>query len=658
MRRILSYIALALLAIAFRAEAVESVFDPSGASFYDMPFPFELRRDPDGTVSLAGFPFPPANPLIASYRVALEQTRGFGVHSGVFFKLDGDIDPASLPSSAAASRQAGSSVFLINIEPRSSRRGERSPLWLEFRSTGDAWRDDHLLALMPVPGHPLEPGALHAAVLTEQLIGEDLLPVAASPFLERMKSETPLGAFEVAALPLFRRLWQQLEAHEGMARSEVVGATIFRTGHPSAPLEALARSLRRGPRPRATNLALDAVRSGGAFWVFTGNVDAPQFQSGTPPFAAAGSGKLVFDATGKPVVQRVESLQFVLAVPKHTADTSIRMPRRGWPIVPYMHGTGGTRFSFLNDGTAGRLAQQGIASLGIDQPLHGIRAGATPDGSNFYNPLNPDSLRDNPLQAAADSLVIDRLVRRLTVDPGLITIAPGAGFVLPEEKIRFDRKRVGFMGHSQGATTGPLFLGVVRNLRGGVLSAGGGHLLVNILTREQEFFAGLKLRELVEIFLGGPVDLFHPALHLLQMGSDVSDPVSFAPLFKERRRGAPLSLLFTHGMTDGYVTTPMTTAMVVAGRYPLVDPIFAPIAFPLLPGYSYQEAFDLAGLPTLLPPVFGNLGRPRRPGTGGMVLFDGQGHFPVFNHAPAIAQWTEFMRTLFYADTATIPPRP
>ena len=657
-RLLASSLCFAALALCGRAEAVQQVFDPAGSSFYDMPFPLELRRDPDGTVSLANFPFPQGNALIASYQAALERTRGFGIHSGVFFKFDGDIDVTTLPASPADSRSPGSSMFLINIEPRSSRRGERIPLWYEFRSVGDAWRDDHLLALMPVPGHALQADALYAAVLTDQMLGADLQPITSSPFMDRMKSGTPIGGFEVAAQPLYDLLWTQLESSEGLLRDDVVSATVFRTGDPTAPLRAVARYVRQKVRPRATNVALDVARSGGAYWVFTGNFDAPQFQTGDPPFSAAGSGRFQFNSAGEPVPQRVETLQFVLTVPKHTGDASVVMPSQGWPIVPYMHGTGGSRFSFINDGTAGRLAGVGIAGLGIDQPLHGIRQGATPDGTNFYNPLNPDSLRDNPLQAATDSLVVDRLVRKLRVPVDAVTIPPGPGFALPTKPIRFDRSRVGFMGHSQGATTGPLFLGVARNLRGGVISAGGGHLLVNILTREAEFFAGLKLRDLVAIFLGGPVDLFHPALHLLQMGSDVSDPASFAPLFKDERRGRPLSLLFTHGTADGFVTTPMVTAMVVAGRYPLVSPTFPPISFPLLPGYSYQEAFDLADLPTLATPVSGNLGTPRSPATGGLVLFDGQGHFPVFNFPPAIAQWTGFMRTLMYDPVATILPQP
>lgn len=345
-----------------------------------MPFPHELRRDPDGTVALAGFPFPPANALVQSYRVALERTKGFGLSSGVFLKFDGDLDQGSLPADPAASRSPGSSVFLIDIDPGSPRRGERTPLWIEFRSVGDAWRDDHLLAMMPVPGHPLEPGTLYAAVVTDSLLADDATPVTASPFLERMRAEAPQDAFEGDALPLYRRLWNELERFQGLSRERVVGATVFRTLDATGGLEAVERFVRSRFRPRGEALALDAARSGGHYWVFTGEVVAPQFQSGTPPFAVAGQGIFQFDAKGRPVVQRLETLRFVLSVPKERADGTLTMPARGWPIAPYMHGTGGSRNSFVNDGTAGRLASVGVASLGIDQPLHGLRLGATPDG--------------------------------------------------------------------------------------------------------------------------------------------------------------------------------------------------------------------------------------------------------------------------------------
>lgn len=656
-RRALPVLLLLLLA-APSARAVEQVFDPVGSSFYDMPFPMELRRDPDGSVSLAGFPFPPANALVQSYRVALERTRGFGLDSGVFFKFDAPIDVTTLPADAAASAQPGASVFLINIDPRSPARGKRTALWMEFRAAGDAWRDPNLLVVMPVPGLTLEPDTLYAAVITDDLHGDDLAPVTASPFVEQMRTGAAVTAFEEAALPLYEKLWRQLERDEGMSRDQVVGATVFRTGDPTAPMEAIERYLRVKAHPQATGVTLDAARSTGAYWTFTGQLLAPQFQNGAPPYTTAGSGIFQFDGKGRPLVQRLDTLNFVLTVPKERDDGTLSMPKAGWPIAPYMHGTGGSRNSFVNDGTAGRLAAQGIAGLGIDQPLHGLRPGATPDGANFYNPLNPDALRDNPLQAAADSLVINKLVRRLTVDPDLLTAPPGAGFEVTTRPIRFDKKRVMYIGHSQGATTGPLFLGVAHNVLGGVISAGGGHLLVNILTREQVFYAGLKLRDLVEILLGGPVDLYHPALHLLQMGSEVSDPVVFAPQFAKRRKGPPLSILFTHGTADGYVTTPMTAAMVVSAGYPLLAPTFPPISFPELPGYQYQEAFDLAGLPTLVPPVSGNLANGKRLATGGLALYDGQGHFPFFQFEPARVQWTSFMHSLAYDPLATIPVQP
>src|SRR5690606_7689892 len=143
-----------------------------------------------------------------------------------------------------------------------------------------------------------------------------------------------------------------------------------------------------------------------------------------------------------------------------------------------------------------------IAVIAIDQPLHGIRLGATPDGSNFYNPLNPFALRDNPRQAAADSLTVHQAAIRLKFDPLIIQGPAGAGYLLPGKPITFRRAHRMVMGHSQGGTTLPLFLGVVKQARGGMLSAGGGHIILNVLTREQPFFAGLTLRDLVEVLLG------------------------------------------------------------------------------------------------------------------------------------------------------------
>jgi hypothetical protein len=642
---------LLALALPQVAGAVTAVFDPAGPSFYDLPFPHELRRDADGTVSLAGFPNPSGSALVASYLASMDETEGFGRSSGVFFKLDGAIDPASLPADAEASRAADASVFLVDVDPGSPARGQRVPLWMQFRAVGDAYRDHNLLGLMPVPGHQLAADTLYAAVVTDAVEDPGGMPLSRPPAMARLVAGTPSGDFETEALPLYDTLF------DVVPREHVVVATVFRTGDPARTMEAVARYVRRIGKPEITQLRLDATRSTGTFWTFLGRMRAPQFQAGPPPFSAPGSGAFVFDDQGRPVPQRHENLEFVLCIPKERDDGSLVMPPRGWPIVASMHGTGGSRFSLLSGQIAARLAAQGIASFSIDQPLHGSRAGGTADGNGFYNPLNPAALRDNPLQAAGDSLVIHELFERFSVPAALVTAPPGTGFTTPSRTIRFDRRHRLVMGHSQGATTLPLFLGVARGAPGGVLSAGGGHLLVNILTREAVFFAGQKLRDLVQLLLGGPIDLFHPALHLLQMSSEVSDPITFAPLWTTRR-GGPASVLCTHGTADGFVTTPMTASMAIAARIPLIAPTVPNVAFPLLPGYSYQEGFDLAGLPTLPTPASATVGRGRRAATSGMTLYEGEGHFPVFDDPDAIAQWTGFMRTLAYDPVATIPPRP
>jgi hypothetical protein len=97
-----------------------------------------------------------------------------------------------------------------------------------------------------------------------------------------------------------------------------------------------------------------------------------------------------------------------------------------------------------------------------------------------------------------------------------------------------------------------------------------------------------------------------------------------------------------------------------AGAASAVTPLYDPAStalfrvFPALPGYDYLEVFALAGIPVLTPPVAGNLGR----ATGGLVLFEQDGHFPVFSNPDAIAQWTGFMDTLAHERPATIPARP
>jgi len=70
----------------------------------------------------------------------------------------------------------------------------------------------------------------------------------------------------------------------------------------------------------------------------------------------------------------------------------------------------------VEDGTAERLANRGVASIGFDQVLHGERAppGTQPENT-FFNFLNPVAGRDNARQSALDNVQQLRLVKRMVI---------------------------------------------------------------------------------------------------------------------------------------------------------------------------------------------------------------------------------------------------
>src|SRR5207253_8708948 len=120
----------------------------------------------------------------------------------------------------------------------------------------------------------------------------------------------------------------------------------------------------------------------------------------------------------------------------------------------------------------------------------------------FFNLNNLPAARDNVKQGAADDFQLVRLVEKLSVDK-----APQTG-----RPIRFDPKRIYFVGHSQGGLTGPLFLAAEPKVPAGVLSGAGSVLILSLLNKKQpNDIAGLVEAILMETPLPE-----HPMLNLLQ----------------------------------------------------------------------------------------------------------------------------------------------
>src|SRR5262249_19748599 len=208
------------------------------------------------------------------------------------------------------------------------------------------------------------------------------------------------------------------------------------------------------PAPVATNIATGMVTT--AFREYTGAYMAPNFQSGKVPYTNPPDGEIKV-VNKVAVVARMEPLRFALTVPDGT------MPTGGWPIAIYAHGTGGDYQSFIDDGTAGRLAAQGIATISTDQVLHGPRnPGGNPE-TDFFNFANPFAARDNALQGAADAF-------------SQLRLAVGLSFKDSGRTIKVNPAKVFFFGHSQGGLTGPGFVAFEPTLSGAVLSGTAGLL--------------------------------------------------------------------------------------------------------------------------------------------------------------------------------------
>jgi predicted esterase len=583
------------------------------ADFYAVPFPNDLRREPDGTIDLSAFP---TNSLIADkYRQAADSLDGFGLNQAVFFRFDGTLDSPALPDPAGSIAETAS-VYLVNVDPDSPQRGERSPLAVKFRAEKTQTLGENHLIARPYPGFGLAEGTTYAVVITNRVGG-----VKASPTFDALMGSGG-DAKVMAARDVYRPLLDWLDEPGGDERDDVVSATVFTTQRATQIVPALRKGVFAAPAPVATNIAPGPVMA--TMSVFTGAYMAPNFQSGDVPYRDAPTGQIM--VTGDTAVsQRMEPMRFGLSVPPGA------VPAAGFPIAIYSHGTGGDHLSFVDDGTAGALAAQGIATISTDQVLHGPRNPGGDEQIDFFNVGNPYAMRDNSLQGTADAFAQLRLVQGMQFADGARTI-------------KFDTTKVYFFGHSQGGLTGPGFVAFEPSLSGAVFSGTGGLLYLGLLYKTKP----LDVSMLLATFLRDePTDEDNPSLAMLQMWVERADGANYAPMFVRRPLGTPRNIFQTEGFTDTYTPNPSIEAFAVATGGDIVQ---------------LADTADIAGLTALrgravkAAPISGNV--------GGATAALGQykqrtgsdGHFVVFDIATAKRQAASFLGTLAQTGTATVVP--
>ncbi len=160
---------------------------------------------------------------------------------------------------------------------------------------------------------------------------------------------------------------------------------------------------------------------------------------------------------------------------------SISMPEAGWPVVMLAHGITSQKEDML--AITGTLSLAGIATVAIDQPLHGSRGfdldgdgtdeinATTVSATHYMNLASLPTARDNLRQSVSDLLGL-RLGLNAVVDA---TVSQG---------VQFDVSRVSLMGVSLGAITGGNFAAVANTSMGDQLAALDGMYNVNQVSLE------------------------------------------------------------------------------------------------------------------------------------------------------------------------------
>lgn len=607
------------------------LFDPGalGAtdSFFDLPFPSDLRTDAEGHPDLTGFPR--ARGLVADAIALVEGERpGFSPITPVYFRFTEPLDEASLPAGPADVALESSSILLLDVDPASPEQGRRLPAYVSFQANASTFFASNTLVVRTVPGVHMHPGRRYAVVVRDGLMGADGTPVGRSDAFEALKAG---GSGALATH--YAALFDELEGL-GIPRAEVAVATTFTTSDPVTDMDRARAWLHTQPVPSPISWETLAVSPREVH--VAGDFETYELMEGAPPFMEFGSGLIRFDAAGAPMSVRRTPVRFAISIP-----VGVAAPPEGYPIVLYGHGTGGDERTHLRD-EGHELAAEGIAMIGFEAALHGDR---NPAGFEFESLVvaNPIAAREVVRQTVIDMMVLLRMLEAGVLEVPAVYVSGATAPVI------FDASPVLYMGHSQGSQEAGVLLGVEPTIDAAFLSAGGGGGLLTLV--ERDLTPGNPIACIVGGLIGEPdcavMDENHPALALvIQPLLDPADPLVFAHRFlRERPDGwAPTHIAMTEGLEDTDTPPPAIEALAASIGLPIVEPVA-----------QMTDPFLLLGAPTVTAPVRENLTTPGGASvTGGLMQWPMEGHFAIYRNADALNRYVRFFDTMIADGAPTI----
>lgn len=533
----------------------------AGPTFWDLPFPSDLRLTAEGRPDLAGFPNRRDLPIVADLLSVARERAGFPVMPIAWFRFTGAPPQRALADVLAADPAAD--ALLLDVDPMSDERGALHAIVAQTLDTDD-FSGSGLVALAPRPGVVLRPGTRYAYVLRRGFAPGAEVPPAFAALAAGTSSSS-------AARALYAPLWDTL-ALLGIARDELLVATVFTTGDEVAVLAARSDAVRATSAAVIADLTVDPVdgASHPEFCELVGTVTLPQFQRGEAPFGS--EGRFELDATGAPIAQGQLTVPLVITLPKRT------MPAGGWPLWQFFHGSGGASFDLVDDGPSATadgepatgegpgavVAHRGIAAAASALPVNPERL---PGASNYaYLNLNNLAAFPSTFQQGVfeQRLLLDAL---LGLEIPAAAVAACDGLALPAGATAhvFDASKLAAGGHSMGGMYANM-IGAVEPRFGALTPFGAGGFW-NMMILDTEIVVGA--RELLGGVVGVDPDrlaFVHPVLSLLASGWEIAEPgASMARLARRPLPGTPARHVYQPvGLDDKFFPNPVFDAAALA----------------------------------------------------------------------------------------------
>lgn len=641
---------------------VHVLFDTQGNwnkadTFFNFPWPSELRTTAEGRPNLTGFPNPKDNVLVSNLLKTAGDRPGFPVSPVGYFQFDEAIAKRTLKDVIKADPKA--SLLLIDVDPQSRERGQLFPLVASVMESG-TYVPKHTLAVTPVPGVVVRANRLYAFVVMRSFNDAQGKPLGVPKALNQLKAgKAPDGAKGEALQSLYASLWETLQQKD-INVADVAAATVFRTGDVVADLETLTQKLAAKHDLSIQDVTLAPEGDQPGFCVLAGTIEQPQFQRGSPPYPDQGLFEM--DGQGIPKVQRTIKVPVILSIPKKT------MPKDGYPLMLFLHGSGGRSRDIVDrgritkskgpktpgDGPARMLAMYGIAGAGSAMPINPERVPGAQSRA-YLNVGNLSAYRDTFRQGTFETYFFISALLKLRIKPEVLAACKGPTLPSGNTEFRFSEKNLALMGQSMGSQYAAMIGAIDKRLKALIPSGAGGHWSYFIVNSGNDLLNPQLLQTLLDS--QEALSFVHPVLHMLHMSWDVADPLTCgARVAHDPLPGhSPRQIYLPMGQSDSFFPEDILDIMAIgygvqqAGKevWPETQKLLAWIGMEGIASY----------------PIANNrksLGKESKAFTGVTVQYapdsvTGEGHYVTFQLDDARFQYACFLDTLFRTGTAVVP---